>query len=125
MPVTLPLPSTSTCQATCRYRISTFPVRSASCMVTLGSYLAPIGQIGMQLVLPAHTRRSWYGCELRPAGVLETFHVMLSRPMPGIFNCDVTASTAMSTFDSGIRGIGYFLLNVMPRYCWSSTLAET
>jgi hypothetical protein len=48
------------------------PVLSARARVTVASYFAWIGQIGMQLVLPAQTRRFWYGCELRPAGVGET-----------------------------------------------------
>ncbi|MCY1242810.1 hypothetical protein D3C85_1557090 [compost metagenome] len=47
----------------------TLPVSSALFMVTVASYLAWIGQIGVQLVLPAQTRRPLSFCELRPAGV--------------------------------------------------------
>ena len=45
--------------ATVWYMILTFPVARASLSVTVGSYFAWIGQIGMQLVLPAHARRPW------------------------------------------------------------------
>ena len=44
-------------------------------MVTVASYFAWIGQIGVQLVLPAHTRRPLSFCELRPAGVCRTLRV--------------------------------------------------
>ena len=37
----------------------TLPVFSALLIVTVASYFAWIGQIGMQFVLPAQTLRSW------------------------------------------------------------------
>src|SRR5712671_6082608 len=106
MPLARPFSSSRTRDATVLYITSTRPVRTASASVTLGSYLAWIGQIGMQLVLPAQTRRFCYGCELRAAGVLETAQSRSSRPTPSIFRFGMAASTDMSTFDSGIFGIG-------------------
>ena len=52
--------------------ISFAPLLVASFKVMVGSYLAWIGQIGMQLVLPAQARRFRYGWELRAAGRLRT-----------------------------------------------------
>src|SRR6516164_5117651 len=96
-----PFSSTMTSLATVRYMIFTLPVRSASFTVTVGSYFACIGQIGMQLVLPAHVRRCRNGRELRAAGVLLTFKGMPSMAKPAILLLMV-----LSTFDSGIFGMG-------------------
>ncbi|MNJ52175.1 hypothetical protein D3C77_474970 [compost metagenome] len=60
----------------------TLPVSSALAMVTVASYLAWIGQIGVQLVLPAHTRRPLSLCELRPAGVCRTLRVTPGYGLP-------------------------------------------
>src|SRR6202035_5568837 len=54
------------------WSISFAPPLVASLNVMVGSYLAWIGQIGMQLVLPAQARRFRYGWELRAAGRLLT-----------------------------------------------------
>ena len=62
-----------------RYMTSTLPVRSASASVTLASYLAWIGQIGMQLVLPAQTRR-FYTAASSAAGVGAIAQSMFCRP---------------------------------------------
>src|SRR5258705_7632039 len=83
----------------------------ASFKVMVGSYFAWIGQIGMQLVLPAHARRFLYGCELRAAGTPRTGISVGERDMP---RNAVSAGvrflsaflTARSVSDSGIRGMG-------------------
>src|SRR4029077_10594575 len=91
--------------------IVTFLWLSASFKVTVGSYFAWIGQIGMQLVLRAQARRPLYGCELRAAGKPRT-----AIPV-GACSISRNAVSAGSSFSSalamarsvsefGIRGIG-------------------
>src|SRR5260221_3039420 len=100
--LTRPVPSTTTSHATVCGQIWTVPVFSACSSVTLGSYLAWMGQIGMQLVLPAQTRRLWYGWELRPAGVPVTVSGIPWKLVP--FTPWVTAS---STSEGRIGFMGY------------------
>src|SRR5260370_889154 len=72
MPLTRPSLSSRTCEATDWYITATRPVRTAPASVTLGSYLAWIGQTGTRLGVPAQTRRSWSACHMRARGVRAT-----------------------------------------------------
>ena len=74
--------------------------------------MAWIGQIGMQLVLPAQARRPLYGRELRAAGTLRTGISVGAVSIPR--NAVSLALRFLSAFliarsvrDSGIAGIGY------------------
>src|SRR5689334_7308508 len=101
IPLILLSAPTVTLLATVRYNTLTLPVARALFIVTVASYLAWIGQIGVQLVLPAHTRRPAYGWELRPAGVGLTTSGKPSNI------CPVTAVTKLpSTSDNGMLCIG-------------------
>ncbi len=64
------------------WSISFAPLLVASFNVMVGSYLAWIGQIGMQLVLPAQARRFRYGWELRAAGRLLTLIAVTGFSIP-------------------------------------------
>src|SRR5580698_9139755 len=61
--------------------ISLAPPFVASFKVIVGSYFAWIGQMGMQLVLPAHARRFRYGSEFRAAGRLRTLSEVTDFPV--------------------------------------------
>src|SRR5277367_4389550 len=80
MPLTRPF-SSRTSLATLWWT-SLAPLLVASFKVTVGSYLAWIGQIGMQLVLPAQARRFRYGWELRAEGRLRTASDVTDLPIP-------------------------------------------
>ncbi|MNV48468.1 hypothetical protein D3C71_1403740 [compost metagenome] len=45
------------------------PSASAACTVWTPLYIAPIGQIGWQLLLPQHAGRSFQGLIMRPCGI--------------------------------------------------------
>src|SRR5215204_5178503 len=98
--------------ATVFSRIWTKPVAIASFNVMVGSYFAWMGQIGMQLVLPAQARRCLYGWELRAAGSLLTGIFLTGFPISrnsvlSSLRLLSAASTARSNNESGISGIGY------------------
>jgi len=110
-----PFSPTTMSQATVRSRNFTMPgVFIASFNVMVGSYFAWIGQIGIQLVLPAQARRLRYGSELRAAGTPLTGILVTGSPIPknavssffkgSLFN---DASTCWSVVEFGIFGIGY------------------
>src|SRR6516165_5714617 len=93
------------------WSISLAPLLVASANVMVGSYLAWIGQIGMQLVLPAQARRFRYGWELRAAGRLRTLSPVRGSPMPrnwvsSALNCASALPTRWSNSEGGILGIG-------------------
>jgi len=106
----------------------------ASFSVMVGSYFAWIGQIGMQLVLPAQARRFRYGAELRAAGTPLTGIMGTGFPIPknpvsasvsGFWFRDLL--TYWSVVEFGIFGIGYVWPdgNSIPQYVCSPTSAET
>src|SRR5215831_20497298 len=81
--LTSPFSPTTISLATVPFRNFTTPgVFIASFSVMVGSYFAWIGQIGMQLVLPAQARRFRYGSELRAAGTPLTGILVTSFPIP-------------------------------------------
>src|ERR1700745_3150515 len=100
----------------------------------VGSYFAWIGQIGMQLVLPAQARRFRYGSGLRAArtpltGILGNGFPIpkkwVSPPVSGFLLRE--AWTYWSVVEFGILGIGYVWPggnSIPPNFC-SSTSAET
>src|SRR5258708_38477866 len=107
----LPFSPTTISLATVRSQSLTNPVPIASFNVIVGSYFAWIGQIGMQLVLPAQARRLRYGCELRAAGRPRTGISLggdfIPRNWGSAGNRPLSARLmAPSVSDSGIRGIG-------------------
>src|ERR1700733_8340875 len=109
MPLTW-LPWSSISLATALW-ISRVPPFIASFNVIVASYLAWIGQMGMQLVLPAQARLFRYGWELRAACRLLTLSVVTGVPIPRnlVSTSDrfVSASpTRRSNNDCGILGIG-------------------
>src|SRR5258707_6859398 len=91
--------------------IFTFLWLSASFNVMVGSYLAWIGQIGMQWVLPAQARRLPYGRELRAAGTLRSLNPVTGLPIPrklvsSAVNCARASPMRWSDTEGGILGIG-------------------
>src|SRR5262249_27425149 len=108
------------------------PVFLASFSVMVGSYFAWIGQIGMQLVLPAQARRFRYGSELRAAGNPLTGIMGTGLPIPknpvsasvsGFWFRDLL--TYWSVVEFGIFGIGYGSSNSIPPNVCSSISPET
>src|SRR4051812_29836622 len=98
--------------ATARLMIRTKPVFVASLSVIVGSYLAWIGQMGMQFVFPAQARRFRYGCELRAAGTPRTRILVTGSAIPrnavSAGSMDSSAlPISISIRDGGIFGIGY------------------
>src|SRR5258708_40224149 len=77
-----PFSPTTISLATVRSLNVTKPVFLASFSVMVGSYFAWIGQIGMQLVLPAQARRVLYSAELRAAGTPPTRIIGTRLPPP-------------------------------------------
>src|SRR5438094_10139361 len=109
-----PFSPTTILLATWRCNNRTCPVSKASFSVMVGSYFAWIGQIGMQLVLPAQARRFRYGSELRAAGTPLTGILVTGFPIPkNPVSPSVSGSllreslTYWSVVEFGILGIGY------------------
>src|SRR6476646_8779356 len=110
MPLTRLFASTRISLATV-WSISLAPLLVASFSVIVGSYLAWIGQIGMQLVLPAQARRFRYGWDLRAAGRLRTLSPVTGFPIPrnlvsSSVNRASASPTRWSNSEGGILGIG-------------------